>query len=51
MTKFDTMEQNFVTLTDEELMNTQGGDFDIAAPIKAIFNVGVEVGKALAKWF
>ena len=25
MTKFDTMEQNFVALTDEELMNVDGG--------------------------
>lgn len=25
MTKFDTMEQNFVALTDEELMTTEGG--------------------------
>lgn len=25
MTKFDAMEQNFVALTDEELMNVDGG--------------------------
>ncbi|BDD41719.1 class IIb bacteriocin, lactobin A/cerein 7B family [Streptococcus ruminantium] len=47
MTAFETLENNYVTLTEAELVDTEGG-IDIAAPIKAIFNVGKEFGRALA---
>lgn len=42
MTKFDAMEQNFVALTDEELMNVDGGSL-LAATIGgiAVWKLGV----------
>ncbi|HEL0593878.1 TPA: hypothetical protein TVE81_001963 [Streptococcus equi subsp. zooepidemicus] len=48
MTRFETLDNmNFVSLSEAEMT---GGGFDIAAPIKAIFNAGKEFGRALAKW-
>lgn len=51
MTRFETLDNmNFVSLSESEMMEMTGGGFDIAAPIKAIFNAGKEFGRALAKW-
>ncbi|HEL1142447.1 TPA: hypothetical protein TVJ99_001197, partial [Streptococcus equi subsp. zooepidemicus] len=47
MTRFETLDNmNFVSLSEAEMMEMTGGGFDIAAPIKAIFNAGKEFGRA-----
>lgn len=43
--------EEFVELSNMELLDTNGGSFDLAAPIKAIYKIGQDVGRALAKWF
>ena len=40
MTNFDKMEQNFVALTEEELMNVDGGALPLLIPIAAGFVKG-----------
>ena len=45
MTKFDEMEQNFVALTDEELMETEGG-FVITLTTGAIIGLAIAGGAA-----
>ncbi|MEQ9764695.1 hypothetical protein ABPS01_08710 [Streptococcus sp. ZJ151] len=51
MTNFEQLDNlNFVTLSETELMDTGGGGIDIAAPIKTIYNIGKDFGRALAKW-
>ena len=40
MTNFDKMEQNFVALTEEELINVDGGAFPLLIPIAAGFVKG-----------
>ena len=48
MTKFDAMEQNFVALTDEELMETEGG---LALTTSAIIGGGILILGGLAGYF
>ena len=40
MTNFDKMEQNFVALTEEELMDVDGGELPLLIPIAAGFVKG-----------
>ena len=54
MTKLETMDKmnkNFARLSEKGLMKTEGGNIDFAGPIKAIYAIGKDVGRALAKWF
>ncbi|WP_313449925.1 hypothetical protein [Streptococcus parasuis] len=43
--------KNFARLSEKDLMKTEGGNIDFAGPIKAIYAIGKDVGRALAKWF
>ena len=49
MTNFDKMEQNFVTLTEEELMDVDGGALPLVIAGVSIWKVGAAVvGRATA---
>lgn len=50
MTKFDEMEQNFVALTDEELMETEGG-FVITLTTGAIIGIGLAIAGGAAGYY
>jgi lactobin A/cerein 7B family class IIb bacteriocin len=50
MTKFDEMEQNFVALTEEELMETEGG-FVITLTTGAIIGIGLAVAGGAAGYY
>jgi len=51
MNKLDTLGKNFVTLTEEELMNVEGGDWGLVAAVVAvgwgIYQVGEAAGKTI----
>ena len=51
MNKLDTLGKNFVTLTEEELMNVEGGSWELAAAIVAIgwgiYQIGEAIGRTI----
>ncbi|HEL1551530.1 hypothetical protein [Streptococcus suis] len=54
MTKFEemnSMNTNFVALTDQELMEMEGGSWPGEALVMAIFDIGKQTGRALRKLF
>lgn len=50
MTKFNEMEQNFVALTDKELMETEGG-FVITLTGGAIIGIGLAIAGGAAGYY
>lgn len=51
MNKLDTLGKNFVTLTEEDLMNVEGGSWDLVAAVVAvgwgIYQVGEAAGRTI----
>lgn len=51
MNKIDTLGKNFVTLSEEDLMNVEGGGWELAAAIVAvgwgIYQVGEAAGRTI----
>lgn len=48
MAKLDNINTNFVTLTEEELINTEGGEIVLGTAI-ALASLGFAIGQALAR--
>lgn len=54
MTKFEEMNNvttNFVSLSEQELMEMEGGSWPGEALVMAIFDIGKQTGRALRKLF
>lgn len=50
-TQFEILDNNFNTITSQELQDINGGSWPGEGLVRAIFDVGVQTGRALAKWF
>lgn len=54
MNKFETMDNmntSFVALSDQDLMDMEGGEWPGEGLVRAIFDIGKETGRALRKLF
>ena len=51
MTRLNMENVNFVALTDEELMEMEGGAWPGEGLVRAIFDIGKQTGRALRKLF